>query len=217
MGLETLFQGLGSKAVDIWSARQAAEDQRSFNADEAFRQRDWEERMSSTAYQRATADMRDAGLNPMLAYMQGGASTPSGATASSAAADVGAPMSANIASAVQAKRVDEEIKLLRAQVKLADTQADNVGNDTVKKQSEVELNNWIGDQIRANTANVQINSALSAAGLPEAQATAGLYRKGGVPLKGVEKLLEMINPLSKWRRYPSRSRGDEEHPAWREY
>jgi hypothetical protein len=51
------------------------------NARQAQQQMDFQREMSSTSYQRGVSDMSAAGLNPMLAYSQGGASTPGGATA----------------------------------------------------------------------------------------------------------------------------------------
>nr|DAF72693.1 MAG TPA: Putative minor capsid protein [Microviridae sp.] len=60
-----------------------------YNSAEALANRDWQERMSSTAYQRAVEDMKKAGLNPILAFSSGGASTPGGSAGTISGASMG--------------------------------------------------------------------------------------------------------------------------------
>lgn len=60
-----------------------------YNSAEALADRKWQEHMSSTAYQRAVEDMKKAGLNPILAFANGGASTPGGSAGTISGASMG--------------------------------------------------------------------------------------------------------------------------------
>lgn len=115
-GVTSLFGGMSANKAN----KNMARDQMKF-----------QERMSNTAYQRSMKDMKSAGLNPMLAYTQGGASTPQGASA-----QINDAVSPAISSALQATTVRNQIKETQSRI--------GVNESTIglqEKQGKVALAN----------------------------------------------------------------------------
>lgn len=109
-GLIGGLASLGNTALSYGFNRDLQSRDQAFNAEQAKLQREFEERMSSTAYSRAVADMRAAGLNPAMLSAGGGASTPSGSSAHSSAAGVRGSIDPSLLSTALSIRAQEQMQ-----------------------------------------------------------------------------------------------------------
>ena len=130
---KALFTG-ASSLIGGWLGYEGQKDANDTNYQIAQDQMKFQERMSSTAWQRARADMEAAGFNPMLAFSKGPASSPAGASAT-----MQNELGAGVASAATAMNTLSGL----AQIAQSAAMTEQLGAQTEKIRSETmekELN-----------------------------------------------------------------------------
>ncbi len=123
----------GGVAANRWRAGAARKDRR-FQRAQTQTQMMFQERMRNTQWQAGIADMEAAGVNPAIAFSQGGASAPMGAAAGGSKAEVDDIVGTSVSSAMQARRMRADLKVLTAQEK-------NISEDTFLKQQARHTSN----------------------------------------------------------------------------
>ncbi len=121
--------GQAQKDRDFQAAE--AHKSRAYQTAEAGTQMAFQERMRNTEWQAGIEDMRAAGINPALAYSQGGASAPmgargSGAQGSGSRADQQDVLTGAVSSALQYKRAAAEIKGIKATTRRTQAETEQV-------------------------------------------------------------------------------------------
>jgi hypothetical protein len=168
------WSSLIPSAVGAVGSYLGAEQTNKASAEQAQKQMDFQERMSSSAHQREVKDLIAAGLNPMLSAKLGGASSPTGAMA-----PVQNVLGQATASASQNYQLETQAKLIRAQETNTLAQADLTNTNNLVELSKMPGYQKYGEQVDA-LIKMQLNNALASAAQARQQSALGALTEKGI-------------------------------------
>lgn len=150
--------GAGAALAGSLLNNSAQADTNRANADLARENRDWQERMAKNAHTYEVADLKNAGINPILtATGGGGAATPSGGVIPMEAPKTDLQAVVNSARAgMELEKLDCEVQLQKDQSALLKEQKKNVKETTVKTKKE---GNFVDIESEMYLPNMIINAA----------------------------------------------------------
>jgi hypothetical protein len=118
------------------------------SAESAAKQMEFQREMSNTAYQRSVSDLKAAGINPMLAAMKGGATTPGGAMYTAQMPQVFDTITPAVQSFNQTQLSSAQSGQYQAQTGLTNTQVKQVEAATDKIREEIKNIPTEGERLR---------------------------------------------------------------------
>lgn len=188
------------------------------NAQAATNQMNFQREMDSTKYQRAVADLKAAGLNPMMAYGNMAAGSPSGSLGVGAQntlsgtgrniAEAGRGISDTVLKAAQVKNIDEQNKQIQAttakEVATTETQKSqtNLNNQqALKVDQDILTNAALANLYKSQQANTSAQTARTSVetqglryDLSGKREEAGMYdRAGGSAVPYVKHVLPAVS------------------------